>query len=317
MKTNRISRMKQNLRLQNTAGFQLPATETVHTISALALSQGRLEDVGRNVDSPTFIPPEIEDRGNLAFAFLGMFVNDPGVARRLKQAVEQYPFRDKVIRSEDDLAEHMLRWERWELGIESLHEGYTEAIKHLCAGERLGKTWPMRIHGTVCTYLIDRGYEQPIFEPYISPRTLVLQRGSIDGFYVNYAVQINTEHGWKPVVELGVSKREAMNRRSPEERRSLEPEYEHLRQDLGLHVGHQRRRGMELRTVEERARWLFDVHVRRRSAKQVAVASQSSEATVKRRVQELRLSLDLQPKDSVKCKHKQRPSRIYVRSRGA
>ena len=158
----------------------LPVHHWVSCWSGEALQNGDLINTGRYTfisepsQDPTVLPPS-SLAAQLRMAFLGLFANDHSIREELRKIAAAYAWPVDP----EELADHLASWDYWESNRDYLTESpsdhdfktvvelegcrifkfsrsYVEAVLHLCARERLGRSWPRLIHGLVITYWLTK-----------------------------------------------------------------------------------------------------------------------------------------------------------------
>ena len=312
----------------------LPVHHWVSCWNGEALQNGDLINTGRStfISEPSqeaTVLPSSSVGGQLRMAFLGLFANDTSIREELKKVAAAYA---RPVDPEE-LADHIASWDYWESNrdyltdspsdhdfkavaelegcrIYKLSRSYVEAVLHLCARERLGRSWPRLIHGLVVTYWLTKDSpEGSVFEPIILPRLFDINEGTADGYQPMWSVMYETPDGLVPVITPGLGKRETLRRlkRSPVVQAYVRDHWEALKGCLGEVLGYKRRRETSLTAIDH-VDWLFRRHILHESTDAIAERSGNHVMTVESSIKEFRRLLDLQPKHAVRClEHRQRP----------
>ena len=312
----------------------LPVHHWVSCWNGEALQDGNLINTGRStfISQPSqeaTVLPSSSVGGQLRMAFLGLFANHTVIQTELKEIAAAY---GRTVDPEE-LADHLASWDYWESNrdyltdspsdhdfkevaelegcrIYKLSRSYVEAVLHLCARERLGRSWPRLIHGLVVTYsLTEDSPEGSMFEPIILPRLFGINEGTADGYQPVWSVMYETPAGLVPLVTPGLGKRETLRRlkRTPVIQTYVREHWDELKECLWEVIGYKRRRNTSLTAIDH-VDWLFRRHILRESTDAIAEMAGRHAMTVESSVKEFRQLLDLQPKHAVHClEHRRRP----------
>ena len=325
--------------LTNFHPTNLPLTQWVSVWDGESLKRGDLSSVYRftftdRADAVDSVPPPQISKNHLIRVFLGLFANDETIDRELLGATGLY-FGAVTA---DAVVSHLASWDYWEseqhdmadscdsessrvlcnvsqTNVYQLPRPYVEAVLHLCARERLGPSWPRRIHSMVVHYLLTKDdHEGPSFELIGLPRLFGIKEGTIDGYHLVKSVTCQGQNGVFQIISTGVSKRETLQRLKgdPNLQAYVQDNWKKLKGQLNTASGYERRREISQMGLDQ-VRWLFHRHILGETTKQIASEFNNAVTTVEKAIKDLRWSLDLQPKHAVHClAHKRLPQRLHA-----
>jgi len=289
----------------------LPAVKYFKTLSSEALARGRIQFIESNPGFKTteYAPPFQTAMRLVLMLFSYKFCNDYFVVKDLKFAAQIYPHKNDSINL---LNVHLNYWELYVNGgiaPTKEYDAYRESIIHVCARGRLGRIWPRVLHGAVVLHLapnLDGSAAEDSFEPCLFNRAIGPEEGALDGFDV-VKFKVRLPNGQEVSLSPDHIKRETLKGVGRRKREMIEANWPKIEQLMRQAQGFERRRGLNVASIETWSDWLFRRHLLRESSRDIADDVNSTAGFVEHRIKYLRNALDLQPKKSLGCKHGRPP----------